>query len=117
MIKQEQAMTFYLLQASYTPAAVKAMMKDPQNRSAAAAKIIGALGGKLHHFFFSLGNADLVALLEVPGDKEMLAGSMIVASTGAVSNVSTTKLFSMDEAIEVMKMAGAESGAYKPPTG
>jgi uncharacterized protein with GYD domain len=110
-------MSFYLWQASYTPEAVKAMMAKPQDRSQAAAQIIEALGGKLHHFFFSMGTSDLVALIEVPDDKAMVAGSMIVASTGALSSVSTTKLIAMDEAVQAMEMAGKTSGAYKPPTG
>ena len=109
-------MSFYLLQASYSPVAVKAMMAKPQDRGQAAGKIIEAIGGKLHHFFFAMGTSDLVALIEVPDDKVMLAGSMIVASTGALSDVSTTKLITMEEAVEAMELAGKASGAYTPPT-
>ncbi len=110
-------MAFYLYQASYTPDAVKALISEPQDREAAAGKMIEAIGGKLHHFFFAFGTNDIVALIEVSDDKAMVAGSLLVAASGAVSGGSTTKLISNADAMEAMGMAGAVAGSYTPATG
>ena len=44
-------MAFYLYTANYTADAVKALIKDPQDRASAARKIVEAAGGTLHHAF------------------------------------------------------------------
>ena len=65
-------MAFYLYQASYTADAVKALISEPQVREAAAGKMIEAIGGKLHHFFFAFGTSDIVAIIEVPDEKAIM---------------------------------------------
>lgn len=78
-------MGFYLFQGRYAPAALKAMIENPQDRKAAASKMIEAIGGKLHHMFFCFGSDDVVALIEAPDDKAMMAGSLLVGASGAMS--------------------------------
>ncbi len=108
-------MAYYLYQLSYTPDAIKAMLANPTDRESAAAKLIEALGGKLHHLFFAFGTYDAICLIEGPDDKMMAAGSLIVASSGTVSASHTTKLMTAKEAMAVMEMAGKATGSYKAP--
>jgi uncharacterized protein with GYD domain len=108
-------MAFYLYRLSYTPEAVRALLAQPSDRKAAATKLIEALGGKLHHLFFAFGTHDVICLIEGPDDKMMAAGAMAVAASGTVSAAETTKLISMEEAMEAMAMAGKAIGSYKPP--
>jgi uncharacterized protein with GYD domain len=68
-------MPFYMLQARYTAAALKAMVDNPQDREAAARPLVEAVGGKLHHLFFCFGAEDVVALIEAPDDKAMAASA------------------------------------------
>jgi uncharacterized protein with GYD domain len=110
-------MAFYLFEASYSQDAIKSLIAKPQDREAAARPMIEALGGKLHHLFFAFGTSDVVALIEVPDDKAMVAGSMLVGATGAVTGGKTTKLISSAEAVEAMGMAAAAAKTYTPPTG
>lgn len=110
-------MSFYLYQLSYTPDAIKALIANPSDRKAAASKLIEAVGGKLHHLFFAFGTYDVVCLIEGPDDKAAAASAMAVAASGTVSSASTTKLLTMEEAMEAMKMAGKAAGSYKPPMG
>ena len=58
------------------------MVATPQDREAAARKLIEALGGKLHHLFFAFGQYDVICLIEAPDDKTMMAGAAAVASAG-----------------------------------
>lgn len=110
-------MAFYLYQLSYSPEAVKAMVAKPQDRKAAAEKLISGLGGKLHHLFFAFGTYDVVCLIEGPDDKMMAAGALAVAAAGTVSSAATTKLMTVEDAMEAMAMAGKATGMYKPPMG
>ncbi len=110
-------MAFYLFKANYSVDAIKAMVNEPQDREAAANQIIEALGGTLHHFFFALGDTDIIAIIEVPDDTDMVAGSLIVSASGNFSNASTTKLMTSSQAKEAMSKAKAVASAYTPPTG
>ena len=109
-------MSFYLFQASYSSDGIKAMVGHPQDRAAAARKMIEALGGKLHHFFFTWGSDDVVALIEMDDDKAMIAGSMLVGASGAMSGGRTTKLISSEDAMAAMKLAGEVASSYKAAT-
>lgn len=109
-------MAFYLIQISYKEDQVRALVANPQDRSAEAAKLIEGIGGKLHHFFFAFGDYDVVCIAEAPDNTAMAAGSMAVAAAGTVSAFKTTPLLTMDEALAAMKKAGELTG-YKAPSG
>ena len=110
-------MPFYMFQAQYTPAAIKAMMNNPQDREEAARPLIEALGGKLHHLFFSMGSDDVVALIEAPDDTAVMACSMAVGASGAFSAGKTKKLMTSKDAMAAMKAANTAATKYKPATG
>ncbi len=110
-------MPFYMFQGRYTTGSIKELVDTPQDREAAARKMIEALGGKLHSFFFNFGSDDVVAIIEMPDDTTMAAGSMLVGGSGAMSGGSTTKLLTMSEAMDAMAKAGAAHGHYTPVGG
>ncbi len=109
-------MAYYLFQASYQTDQIKSMVGNPQDRSEAARKLIEGLGGKLHHFFFSFGDYDLVAIIEVPDNVSMAAGSFAVTAAGTTSACKTTPLLTMEEAMQAMEKSGVATG-YKAPAG
>ena len=110
-------MPYYMFQARYSTAAIKAMVDNPQDREAAARPLIEAVGGKLHNLFFCFGAEDVVALIEAPDDKAMAAASLAVGASGAFSAGATTKLMTAAEAREAMAAAKKAVGSYKSPTG
>ena len=110
-------MAFYLFQASYTPAAIKTMIDDPQDREAAARPLIEAVGGKLHHLFFCFGKDDVLAIIEAPDDEAMAAAALVIGASGAFSSGRTTKLLTSAEAMASMAAAKAASKSYTPATG
>jgi len=110
-------MPFYMFQARYTAAALKAMVDNPQDREAAARPLVEAVGGKLHHMFFCFGTEDVVALIEAPNDKAMAAGALAIGASGAFAGGATTKLMTSGEAMEAMAAAKKAAGIYKPATG
>ncbi|MBT8474413.1 MAG: GYD domain-containing protein [Alphaproteobacteria bacterium] len=110
-------MPFYLFEAKYTSAAIKALVDNPQDREAPARKLIESVGGKMHHLFFCMGERDAVVLIEAPDDEAMAACALAVGASGAFSAGSTTKLMTMKEAMSAMKTANAAAKSYVPATG
>jgi uncharacterized protein with GYD domain len=106
-------MPLYLGRFSYTTDAMKALVRDPQDRSAAAREVAESLGGKIVGFWFAFGEFDGVFLMEAPDNATAAALAMAVGASGALSDVETTVLLDMDEAQEAMRKAAAAT--YRPP--
>jgi uncharacterized protein with GYD domain len=107
-------MPLYLGRFSYTTDAIKALLNEPQDRSAAAREVAESLGGKLLGFWFAFGEFDGVFLMEAPDNASAAALAMAVGAGGALSEVETTVLLDMDEAQDAMRKAAAAT--YRPPT-
>ena len=107
-------MPLYLARFSYTPDAMKALLDQPQDRSAAAREVAESLGGKLLGFWYAFGEFDGVFLIEAPDNATAAALPMAVGATGALSKVETTVLLDMDEAQDAMRKAAAAT--YRPPS-
>lgn len=106
-------MALYLIQGSYAVPSVAAMIKNPQDRAAVIKAMIEKAGGKLHGFWFALGEYDFVAVAEVSDIAGAAAIAMAVGATGALSAYRTTPLMSTAESVEAMRKAGTMG--YQPP--
>jgi uncharacterized protein with GYD domain len=103
----------YLSRFSYTTDAMKAMLNQPQDRSAAAREVAESLGGNLLGFWFAFGEFDGVFLMEGPDNASAAAVAMAVGASGVISEIETTVLLDMDEAQDAMRKAAAAT--YRPP--
>ena len=106
-------MPLYLGRFSYTTDAMKALLDQPQDRSAAAREVAESLGAKLLGFWYAFGEFDGVFLMEAPDNASAAALAMAVGAGGALSEVETTVLLDMDEAQDAMRKAAAAT--YRPP--
>ena len=106
-------MPLYLGRFSYTTDAMKALLNEPQDRSAAAREVAESLGGKLLGFWYAFGEFDAVFLMEAPDNASAAALAMAVGAGGALSELETTVLLDMDEAQDAMRKAAAAT--YRPP--
>jgi uncharacterized protein with GYD domain len=107
-------MAHFLLQVGYSPEAWAAMVKDPQDRSAAVSPVITALGGRMDRFWLSFGEYDIVGIVEMPDNVSAAAFAMAISAGGAVRSLKTTPLLTMEEGVQAMKKAG--TCGYKPAT-
>lgn len=90
-------MSKYLVQASYTADGVKGLSKDTgSGRKAAVAKAIESLGGKLEALYFSFGEFDILAVMDLPDNAAAARFALRAASTGQV-HVKTTPLLTPEE--------------------
>jgi uncharacterized protein with GYD domain len=105
-------MATYLIEVSYTSAALAALVKEPQDRLQVVSKSVKKLGGKVHGFWFAFGDSDVIGLLDMPDNASMAAFALAIGAGGACSKVKTTALLSPDEGKSAMKKV-PKSG-YKP---
>ncbi|HEX5779265.1 MAG TPA: GYD domain-containing protein [Xanthobacteraceae bacterium] len=106
-------MPLYLTRFSYTPATWAKLIKNPEDRRAAAKEYIEAAGGKLHGYWYAFGEHDGYNLFEAPDNASMAATALAIGSGGALSSIQTTVLLSVEEAMAAMKKAS--SIRYRPP--
>ena len=107
-------MPSYLVQVAYSVDALAAMIKKPQNRTEVVRKAIEKLGGSLSGIWFSFGDYDVVALLEMPDNASAAAFALAIGAGGACKSVKTTPLLGVEDGMTAMKKAGGSG--YKPVT-
>lgn len=108
-------MTHYMLQASYTPQAWAALLKNPHDRVQALKPVLDKLGGKVESSYFAFGDYDIVAIVQMPANTDMAAFSIAAAAGGAVKSLKTTPLLTTAEGLDAMRKAAASG--YTPPKG
>jgi uncharacterized protein with GYD domain len=111
--KEEDPMPLYLTRFSYAPATWAKLIKNPEDRRAAAKEYIEGVGGKLHGFWYAFGEHDGYTLWEAPDNVSMAATALAIGSGGALSSMQTTVLLTIEEAMQAMKKAS--SIRYRPP--
>jgi uncharacterized protein with GYD domain len=107
----------FSLTAEYTPQALNAMMGNPNtNRQAAVEQLLKAADGKLIGMYGRAAKGPgVLVIFDVP-DPDMAAAMCGVAvAAGTLQNAEVTRLFSMQEIVQLRQKAGQLRGAYKPP--
>jgi uncharacterized protein with GYD domain len=96
----------YLFRFGYTPEAWAALMESPgDRRDMLAARLFGTFGGRLEGFWYSFGEQDGFALVELPDTVAAAAASVAVAATGSFRHLETTVLISVEEMVAAMDRA------------
>ncbi len=75
-------MTRYLWQISYSQDAWGAQISNPQNRLEVVGAMLEPSGVKLIEGYATLGEYDMIAIIEAPDDKTIAAASIAISSTG-----------------------------------
>ena len=102
-------MATYLVQASYTQEALRALIAAPQDRTPVVAKAVKGLGGKLVGSWLSFGDYDVTFIMEMPDNVSAAAMAIVGAAGGSLKSIKTTPLMSIAEGIEALKKAGGSS--------
>lgn len=106
-------MNSYLVQVAYTPEAWAQLIAHPHDRIDTVRPVIEKLGGKIEHAWFSFGDYDLVAVIEMPGNVEAAAFALAATAGGGCKTLKTTPLLTRAEGIEASKKA--VTSGYKAP--
>jgi uncharacterized protein with GYD domain len=106
-------MAHYLLQVAYTAKAWAGLIRNPQDRVQALKPVLDKMGGKIESAYFTFGDYDFIAILQMPGNVDAAAFSLAATAGGAVRAVKTTPLLTVADGIEAMRRAAASG--YAPP--
>ena len=106
-------MPHYLIEVAYTADAWKELLKKPEDRREAVRPVIEKLGGKIVDSWFTFGEVDVVAIIEMPDNVSAAAFSLAQTAGGALRSVKTTPLLELAEGLEAMKRAS--KAGYQPP--
>jgi|SRR5580658_8711049 uncharacterized protein with GYD domain len=106
-------MASYMLQASYTSEATSTLVKNPQDRTPVIRATVEKLGGKLVGAWGSLGEHDVVLIIDMPDTVSAVAMKLAALAGGALKSGTVTPLISTEDGIAAMKKAGG--AGYKPP--
>ena|SRR2546430_1767592 len=108
-------MPYYLIQAAYTADSWAAQVKAPQDPRSRVGPLAEAVGGRLETTYYAFGDFDIVAVAEFPSNDAAAAFSLAAAAGGAVKNIRTTPLMTVEEGLSAMKKAADAGSAYRPP--
>ncbi len=109
-------MSRYLLQAAYTSEAWATQLKNPQNRAEIVSQLMERLGGRFESVYYTFGEYDIVAVMDLPDNVSAAAASMVVSAAGAVKAIRTTPLMTVDEGVQAMRKGADAAGSYRPPS-
>jgi len=107
-------MPLYMVQASYTPQAIAAMVKSPQDRTEAIHALAAGAGGQVRDVFFSQGDYDVVIVYEAPDAEAANAVALASIAAGHLRALKTTPLFTSAEMMGTMRRAGQLT--LRPPS-
>jgi uncharacterized protein with GYD domain len=108
-------MAKYLSLFTYNAESTKAMIGRPQDRAAAAAKLVKAAGGRLECFYWMLGAHDGMFVAEYPDAVNAAAAAAVAAGSGALKQIVTYPLFGKNEIFKILRKAKAGASAYRKP--
>jgi uncharacterized protein with GYD domain len=106
-------MPFYLTRFSYTAETWARLVKNPEDRRAAAQQYIESVGGRLHGFWYAFGDYDAYTLWEAPDNVSMAATAIAISAGRALSSLHTTVLLTVEETLGALQKA--QSIRYRPP--
>jgi uncharacterized protein with GYD domain len=104
----------YLIEASYSQAGLKALVKDGgTGRRAAVEAATKALGGRVESMYFAFGTSDVYVIVEAPDNITAAAFALAVGGTGVAAHLKTIVLLTPEEVDQAAKKS-AGSG-YRAP--
>jgi uncharacterized protein with GYD domain len=107
-------MAKYLIEASYSQAGLKALVKDGgTGRRAAVEAATKALGGRVESMYFAFGTSDVYVIVEAPDNITAAAFALAVGGTGVAAHLKTIVLLTPEEVDQAAKKS-AGSG-YRAP--
>jgi uncharacterized protein with GYD domain len=103
----------YLIQASYVGDGVDGLRKEGgSTRRTAVERACSSVGGKLDDFYYAFGEADVIAIIDLPDNATAAGIALLIAASGKI-DINTTVLLSPEEVDDAVKVGGD----YRPPGG
>lgn len=108
-------MPHYMYRWQLKSDAVKGLVEAPVDREGPARTLVQAFGGKLLCYYYTAGEHDGLAIVEMPDHVAAAALSLRAASSGGFARFETCLLLTTQEAKTALERAKATAGDYRPP--
>lgn len=108
-------MPLFEMKWMFKDSTIKVLSDKPQDREPMARELIESFGGKLHHYYFMLGEYDGLAIVEFPDNASAAATSMRASASGAFTRFETHPLMTAQEAQRAMQMVKDRAVTYRAP--
>jgi uncharacterized protein with GYD domain len=108
-------MAHYMIEVGYTPEAWSAQVETQANVVDRITPALKACGGKLESIYYTFGESDVVAIIDVKTAEDAAAFALAVTSSGALRSFKTTQLLTVEQGLASMKRAAEARKVYKPP--
>jgi uncharacterized protein with GYD domain len=106
-------MSTYLFHGFQTPETLAKLLAAPEDRAAVIAPLFKSLGGELLGYWYVLGGVEVYVLFELPDDVAATGMSARVASSGAFTSPTCTRLMTVQETLA--SLGGAGATVYRAP--
>ena len=107
----------YVTFFTYTKDAWRGMVQQPEDREAAASKVIESAGGSVSAFYWMLGEHDGLVIFEVPDATAAAGVSAAISASGRVAVLKTVQLLTSGEARRSLELAKVVASSYAAPGG
>ena len=105
-------MAKYMLTANYSSDGMKGLLADGgSGRKAAVESLVVSFGGSVEAMYFSLGNHDVVLIVDGGAQSALDTTVLTIASTGAFTSYNAIPLSTPEE----IDAAAKKSPAYRAP--
>ena len=95
----------YFVQASYTSEGLKCLQEEKAlDRRTGVANAVEGLGGKLERIYYTFGDHDVLAIVDMPDNVSMFALSLAVSASGFV-RTKTIPLLTVEEVGQALAMS------------
>jgi uncharacterized protein with GYD domain len=107
----------YVTLFKFTDQAIKNLTDNPQDRTAAVAKVSEQFGGKLEalYLFPLSGEFDGMAIMQVPNDAVMEEINLVIRSSGSFARLQATSILTPAEFKTQLETAKQGTASYVPP--
>jgi uncharacterized protein with GYD domain len=115
--QQSTTMHRYAAFYKFSDQSIKAMLDNPQDRTAPASKLAEAFGGKLEAAYgFPMGGEfDGMLIQQAPSDLAIEAIQMVARSSGAFARLQIVPIIAPGEFKTLMETAKQGAASYAPP--
>ncbi|MGH8924889.1 MAG: GYD domain-containing protein [Acidimicrobiia bacterium] len=97
-------MPMFITLGNFTDQGIRSYQDSPK-RAQAFMELVESMGGMVHNVYWTLGQYDLVAIVEAPDDETAAAIAVKQSSLGNVRGM-TMRAFGKDDIAKVIKAAG-----------
>ncbi len=108
-------MPTFITYGSFSTEGCKGLMAKPEDRAVALKPLFDAVGASIQKIYFTTGSNDVIVISDAPDGTDTVTLGLVVAASGAMSDIETVRAWTSAEFVEVAQRAASVASSYSPP--